>query len=102
MEMSIVRSFGFDFSVDAFIALGGNNDKSGTIFKNTLIDIIKQEFELTIDMEEYLKSIGGSTDEINYYQFCVLLDVGTSGNASRFSSFLSQYKSSFLKSSFFK
>jgi hypothetical protein len=88
--------------VDAFVALGGSTDKSGTIAKLTLIGIIKLEFELTIDMEEYLRSIGGSADEINYYQFCVLLDVGTSGNASRFSSFLSQNRSSFLKSSFFK
>ena len=66
------------------------------------MEIIKNEFELTIDMESYLTSIGGDTEEINYYQFCVLLEAGTSGNASRLSSFLSQRGSSFLKSSFFK
>jgi hypothetical protein len=37
--------------VDAFVALGGYPTKEGTISKNTLIEIIKTEFELTIDME---------------------------------------------------
>ena len=37
--------------VDAFVALGGYPNKEGTISKNTLIEIIKTEFELTIDME---------------------------------------------------
>ena len=75
--------------VDAFVALGGMATKEGTISKSTLIAIIKTEFELTIDMEEYLRKIGGDTDNINYYQFCVILDAGTSGNPSRVSSYLS-------------
>lgn len=54
-----------------------------------LVSIIKTEFELTIDMVDYLQGIGGDTDEINYYQFCVLLDAGTGGNPSRVSSYLS-------------
>ena len=37
--------------MDAFIALGGEANKEGTISKKTLIEIIKTEFELTIDME---------------------------------------------------
>ena len=32
--------------------------RDSTISKNTLIDIIKTEFELTIDMEDYLRKIG--------------------------------------------
>jgi len=36
--------------LDAFVALGGNPDKEGTIKKEMLIQIIKLEFELTIDM----------------------------------------------------
>lgn len=39
------------FVVDAFVALGGLPTKEGYISKNTLIEIIKTEFELTIDME---------------------------------------------------
>ena len=37
--------------MDAFVALGGESNKEGTISKTTLIEIIKHEFELTIDME---------------------------------------------------
>lgn len=88
--------------VDAFVALGGLPTREGTISKNTLIDIIKTEFELTIDMEDYLRKIGGDTDNINYYQFCVLLDAGTSGNPSRVSSYLSANRgSSFMRYSYF-
>lgn len=84
------------------MALGGSPTKEGCISKNTLISIIKVEFELTIDMEDYLRKIGGDTDLINYYQFCILLDAGTSGNPSRVSSYLSQNKgSSFMRFSYF-
>ena len=37
--------------VDAFVALGGQPDKSGSIRAEVLVDIIKSDFELTIDME---------------------------------------------------
>lgn len=40
-----------DDYLDAFVALGGEPTKEGSISKTTLIDIIKVEFELTIDME---------------------------------------------------
>ena len=53
-------------------------------------------------MEEYLRKIGGDNDEIEYYQFCVLLDAGTGGNSSRVSSYLSNNKgSSFMRFSYF-
>ena len=101
--MNTVRVYGWlSGVVDAFVALGGLPTKEGFISKNTLIDIIKTEFELTIDMEEYLRKIGGDTDHINYYQFCVMLDAGTGGNASRVSSYLSQNRgSSFMRFSYF-
>lgn len=82
--------------------MGGLPTKEGTISKNTLISIIKTEFELTIDMEDYLRKIGGDTDNINYYGFCVMLDAGTSGNPSRVSSYLSANRgSSFMRYSYF-
>lgn len=56
-----------DEYLDAFVALGGEPDKEGFISKDVLIEIIKTEFELTIDMVIYLAGIGGDTDEINYY-----------------------------------
>ena len=39
-----------DEYLDAFCALGGQSDKSGYIEKNRLIQIIREEFALTIDM----------------------------------------------------
>lgn len=91
-----------DEYLDAYVALGGMPDKSGTISKSRLIEIIKEEFELTIDMVEYLCKIGGDDEEINYEQFCVLLDAGTSGNPSRVSSYLSNNQgSSFMRFSYF-
>ena len=56
-----------DEYLDTFVALGGDQNKEGTISKSSLIDIIKLEFELTIDMEEYLHTIGGDEENINYF-----------------------------------
>ena len=39
-----------DEYLDAFVALGGEPDKEGYISKDVLVEIIKEEFELTIDM----------------------------------------------------
>ena len=39
-----------DEYLDAFVALGGQPDKDGFISKDVLVEIIKAEFELTIDM----------------------------------------------------
>ena len=85
------------------MSLGGQPDKEGFVSKDTLIQIIKEEFELTIDMEEFLRKVGGESEEINYYHFCVLLDAGTGGNPSRVSSYLSQNKgsSAFMRFSYF-
>ena len=52
-------------------------------------------------MQEYLRKIGGENEDISYYQFCVLLDAGTSGNPSRVSSYLSNKGSSFMRFSYF-
>lgn len=40
-----------DDLVDAFVAMGGNPDKSGTIDAKALIKTVKSEFEMTIDIE---------------------------------------------------
>jgi hypothetical protein len=39
--------------VDAFVAMGGNPDKSGWIDAKALIKTVKKEFELTIDIEVF-------------------------------------------------
>lgn len=88
--------------VDAFTAMGGDPDQSGYVSKIKLINVIKAEFELTIDMEAFLKTIGGDSDDMTYYEFCIMLDHGTGGNPSRISSYLSQNKgSSFMRFSYF-
>ena len=56
-----------DEYLDAYVALGGLPNKDGSVSKERLIEIIKAEFELTIDMEEFLRKIGGNNEEINYY-----------------------------------
>lgn len=85
------------------MALGGESNREGHIEKSTLIEIIKEQFELTIDMVEYLRKIGGDNEGIDYCQFCVLLDAGTSGNPSRVSSYLSSNKvGAFMKYSYFE
>ena len=56
--------------VDAFVALGGEPNKEGTISKKTLIEIIKHEFELTIDMEVVILcfTLSGVLNEIGRRQ----------------------------------
>lgn len=78
--------------LDAFVALGGKEDKEGSVSKETLIQILKNEFEMTIDLEAMLRKLGGENDEVEYYQFCILLETGSGGNASRVSNYLSQNK----------
>jgi Ca2+-binding EF-hand superfamily protein len=43
--------------IDAFVAMGGNEDTSGNVDAELLIRIIKNEFELTIDIEGLIKEV---------------------------------------------
>ena len=54
-----------DEYLDAFVALGGEPDKEGCVSKDVLIEIIKVEFELTIDM---VVSRGNARAFITYFQ----------------------------------
>lgn len=49
--MNIDYEVDVDEYLDAFVALGGQADRDGTVSKTKLIEIIKLQFELTIDME---------------------------------------------------
>ena len=103
LELQAEQENESDEYLDCFVSLGGQPDKEGFVQKETLISIIKEEFELTIDMEEFLRKVGGDDSDINYYHFCVLLDAGTGGNPSRVSSYLSNNKgsSAFMRFSYF-
>lgn len=60
--------------VDAFVACGGNNDKSGHVKRETLIRIIKQDFGLTIDIEDLINRVDtDGSGEIEYEEFKTLL-----------------------------
>ena len=49
-----------DEYLDAFVALGGGSNKEGSVEKSTLIEIIKEQFELTIDMVVSATIYGGN------------------------------------------
>jgi hypothetical protein len=61
-------------SVDAYVACGGEADKSGHVKKSTLVKIIKQDFGLTIDIEELIAKIDiDQSGEIEFEEFKDLL-----------------------------
>lgn len=43
--------------IDAYVACGGQPDKSGHVKRDTLIRIIKHDFGLTIDIEDLINKI---------------------------------------------
>jgi calmodulin len=52
----------------------GKNDKTGHIKRDTLVRIIKQDFGLTIDIEELINRIDSDmSGEIDYEEFKTLL-----------------------------
>ncbi len=64
--------------MDAFVACGGNGDKSGHVERSTLVKIIKQDFGLTIDIEELIDAIDADgSGEIEYEEFKELLSKGS-------------------------
>lgn len=60
--------------LDAFMACGGNADKSGCVERSTLVRIIKQDFGLEIDIEELIDAIDADgSGEIEFGEFKELL-----------------------------
>ena len=60
--------------LDAFVACGGNADKTGCVKRETLVKIIKHDFQLTIDLEELIDSVDtDGSGEIEYDEFRVML-----------------------------
>ncbi len=48
--------------------MGGNSDKTGSVKKSRIIEIVKKEFELTIDIEDLIDNSpnGNSSDDLNF------------------------------------
>ena len=70
-------------TMDAFVSLGGEQDGSGHVDAARLIDIIKNEFQMTIDIEQLIRDIDeDGSGCIEYEEFMDLLSsaVDTSGN----------------------
>jgi calmodulin len=63
--------------VDAYVACGGNADKSGHVERSTLVKIIKTDFGLTIDIEELIDQVDADgSGEIEFEEFVELLSGG--------------------------
>jgi len=60
--------------VDAFVALGGNPDSTGKVMKTAMLKVIKDEFDLTFDIEKIMERIEASSEELDYHTFCLLFD----------------------------
>ena len=61
-------------TLDAYVALGGNPDRSGHIDAHQLINIIKNQFEMTIDIEKLIAEVDGDkSGMIEYEEFMDLL-----------------------------
>jgi hypothetical protein len=63
------------------VALGGAADKSGAVNKRALIDIVKQEFELSLDLENILEGVQG--DNLDYDTFCSIFQQDMERNEGR-------------------
>ena len=60
--------------VDAFVVCGRQHDRSGHFKRETLVKIIKQDFGLTIDIEELINKIDtDGSGEIEFDEFKILL-----------------------------
>lgn len=42
--------------------------------KTAMLKIIKEEFDLTFDMEKIMERIEASSEELDYHTFCMLFD----------------------------
>ena len=56
-----------DEYLDAFVALGGNYNKEGNIEIKMLKEIIKDDFELTINMNDYLNQVDSDNKSLDFY-----------------------------------
>lgn len=60
--------------IDAFVACGGNADKSGKVKGDALVKIIKEDYGFTIDIEELIEKIDMSgSGAIDFEEFSALL-----------------------------
>lgn len=54
--------------------MGGGPGTTGIVKKETIINIIKHEFELTFDMNDFLDEISNSSNDLDFKAFCLLFE----------------------------
>ena len=79
------ETINFDY-IDAFVALGGNIDGSGSITVFLLKKAL-EEFQLCIDLKKVVCDIGVQGEDIDYFLFCKLFDTPIFENQSMHSLF---------------
>ena len=63
--------------LDAFVAMGGDPDGGGCVDADKLIETIKKEFEMTIDIEKLINEVDeDGSGEIEFDEFKELLAGG--------------------------
>ena len=60
--------------LDAYVAMGGDEDGGGCVHREKLIETIKKEFEMTIDIEALINEVDeDGSGEIEFDEFKELL-----------------------------
>ena len=63
-------------ALEAFIAMGGNKDRSGLVNLDFLVKTIQEDFGLEIDIKKLIKDIDtDSSGEIDFFEFKSLLQL---------------------------
>jgi len=66
--------------MDAFVAMGGDPDGGGCVQRDKLVDTIKREFEMTIDIEALINEVDeDGSGEIEFDEFKELLAAAANG-----------------------
>ena len=76
LEKEMLRIKGSDTEelLDAFVAMGGEEDGEGCVDAKKLISTIKEEFQMTIDIEKLIEEIDeDGSGEIEFDEFKALL-----------------------------
>jgi len=60
-------------TIDAFVALGGNEDKSGFVEQKKLMSVVKDEFGMTIKVDRLIEELDKDRDgKLSYEEFAAL------------------------------
>lgn len=77
-------------AVNAFVAMGGNPDKTGVILKQRLQSVLVDVFGMKVKLDQMLEEAGLEVeDELKFEDFNILLTAGSPERASRIRSLFS-------------